>query len=215
MRSITSGLLILGSMLLFVSCGDTPKEPKENETEVEEVPSFEEIIWNVKAIHPDGQTINVKAFDELGNPYDIKAIQNSDQDSFLDVRALVEGKKLPVKMLVSDDLFAPVKAIDQGGSTYTVRAITDEGEEMDVKGIERIGSIVIMRAVSEAGDYYAIKAISPEGKLNDIKGIKINAADREMSLHGLSVHAHIKAMHQSPEEENFKAPKIKRRGPYK
>jgi hypothetical protein len=201
---------------MFSACNNSPSEESTSSTETEEISTFEDIIWNVKAIHPDGQTLDIKAIDEEGNLFDIKSIQNSDQDSFLDVRALVNGKELPVKMLVSVDPYAPVVAIDEGGVAYDIKAITAEGERLDVKGVARIGYIVILKAISKEGDFYGVKAISPAGKLNDIKGIKINMQDREMSLHGLSVHAHIKAMHPSADEENFKIPpKPKKKAEYK
>ena len=71
-------------------------------------------IWNVKAIHPQGQTLDIKAFDQSGTKYDVKAIQDSDQQHLLDIKALIGGKRLPVKVLVSDDKYAPVKAIGSG-----------------------------------------------------------------------------------------------------
>lgn len=212
-RSVYHNLFFLGSIFLIAGCSTSPSVADSSE---DEIVRFENIIWNVKAIHPDGQTLDIKAFDKEGNSFDIKAIQNSDQDSFLDVKAIVDGKELPVKMLVSDDQFAPVKAIDMGGVSYEIKAINAEGELLDVKGVVRIGYVVIMKAITAAGEFYGVKAISPTGKLNDIKGIKINAQDREMSLHGLSIHAHVKAMHPAANESDVKvSPKKKVKGKYK
>jgi len=212
-QSIGSSLFLLGIMLFIAACSISPEEPEVVE---EKVPAFENIIWNVKAIHPDGQTLDIKAFDAVGNTIDIKAVQNSDQDSFLDVKAFLDGKELPVKMLVGQDPFATVSAIDVGGVTYDLKAITAEGKQLEVKGVLRMGYVVLMKAISESGDYYGVKAISPTGKLNDIKGIKINAQEREMSLHGVSIHAHVKAMHPAANEEDKKMPrKPKKKVKYK
>ena len=215
-RTICYNLFILGFLFLFAACNNSPSVDKPSKTETDELAKVNDIIWNVKAIHPNGQTLNIKAFDNDGNSFDIKAIQNSDQDSFLDVKAIGDGKELPVKMLVSDDQFAPVRTIDKGGISYEIKAITAEGEKLDVKGIARIGYIVIIKAITKEGDFYGVKAISPTGKLNDIKGIKINMQDREMSLGGLSIHAHVKAMHPAAIEEDFKVPpKSKKKREYK
>ena len=203
--------LFLGSLLLIIGCGG-PTDEKSITEESDEIETANDILWNIKAIHPEGQTLDIKAFDKEGNAFDVKAIQNSDQDSFLDVRSIVDGKRIPVKMLVSGDPFAPVRAIAEGGATYEVHAITPEGEKLDVKGVARIGSIVIMRCISQDGEFYGVKAISPEGKLNDIKGIKINNQEREMSLQGKPIFAHIKAMHPVENEENFKVPTQPQKG---
>lgn len=144
--------------------------------------------------------------DKEGNSYNIKAIQNSDQDSFLDIKAFVGEKVLPVKMLVTNDQFNPIKAIDRGGITYDIKAVNAEGEKLDVKGVARFGNIVIMKAINKKGEFYGVKAISPTGQQNDVKGIKINIKDKEMSLNGFSVHAHVKAMHPSANEDDFKIP---------
>ena len=122
--------------------------------------------------------------------------QNSDQDSFLDIKAIVKGKRLPIKILLSKDHFSPIKAIDKGGITYDIKAITAEGEKLDVKGIKRFGNIVAIKVIDKKGGFYGVKALSPAGKLNDILGIKINIKEKEMSLNGFPVYAHLKAMHK-------------------
>lgn len=193
-------LFLVGFLFLFIACKDDASKDK-NETK--EIVKVEDIIWNIKAISPDGNSLDVKAIDEEGNLLDIKAIQNSDQSSFLDVKAFVGNKKIPVKMLVSKDKLAPVKALESPGVSYDIKAITPEGEKLDVKGVARFGNIVIMKAISKKGDFYGIKAISPTGEQNDIKGIKINSKDREMSLNGFSVLAHIKAMHPTANEDDL------------
>ena len=210
-RTICYNLFILGFIFLLTACNNSPSKDETSTTETDEIVKVNDIFWNVKAIHPDGQSLDIKAFDEEGKPFDIKAIQNSDQNSFLDVKAIVGGEKLPVKMLVSDDQFAPVAVINNDGTSYDLKAITAEGEKLDVKGVARFGNIVIMKAITKEGDFYGVKAVSPVGQLNDIKGIKINTKDREMSLKGLTIHAHIMAMHPAVNEDDFKVPPKKKK----
>jgi hypothetical protein len=124
--------------------------PKEEKMEAEMLP---EIIWHVKAvhpegklldvkaidvagtiydvqaiqdadqqaIHPEGRTLDVKALDGQGNIYDIKAIQDSDQGQLMDIRALVDADRLPVKILVGNDRNAPIKAITKREPSLTLR----------------------------------------------------------------------------------------------
>ncbi len=154
-------------------------------------------IWHIKAINPKGKTINIKALDKKGNIYDVKAIQDANQQSLLDVRAFVDGKKLPVKMLISDDKYTPVKAIGENGTVYDIKAITPEGDKMDVKGISRAGNIIHLKTIHKGVVFYAIKAISPDGKLYDVKGIKMSKEKLESTMNGVKVSAHIKALPQT------------------
>jgi len=187
--------LFIFSITLF-ACNNSTSEVK-TETSKEEIPKFKDIIWHINAINPEGKSLAIKAIDKEGNLFDVSAIQNSDQHSFLDIKAIVGDKRLPVKMLVSEDKYAPVKAIDKGGISYDIKAITDEGEKLDVKGITQFGTVVSLKAINKEGKFYGVKAISPTGELNDVKGIKINTKEKEMTLNGFNVYAHIKAMHQS------------------
>ena len=153
-------------------------------------------IWHVKAIHPEGWTLDVKALDSEGNIFDIKAIQDAGQRQLMDVKALMEGKKAPVKILVSDDGYAPVKALGEDGTVYDIKALTPEGDRLDVKGVKRSGNITHIKAIGSDGAFYGIKAISPDGMLNDVKGVKMMEADQEAVINGVKVHAHIKALPQ-------------------
>jgi len=203
---------LLGFLILLIGC-ETGTTDKKKDIVEEEVPKFEEVIWHIRAVHPDGKTFNVKAIDEDGNTFDVNAIQNSDQDSFLDIKAFIGDKQLPIKMLVSNSKYAPVKAIDKGGVSYDIKAIADDGEKLFIKGVLRYGNTVSLRAVNKTGKLYAVKAISPTGKLNDVKGIKINFKEKEMTLNGFNVYAHIKAMHQSVDENLVKErSKVKSKG---
>ncbi len=195
-RTICKYSYLFGFLFLLTACNNNTSEVKTTSSEAE-VTKVKDIIWHIKAIHPKGKALDIKAIDKDGNAFNIKAIQDSDQDSFLDINAFVGDKKLPVKMLISEDKYAPVKAIDKGGIILDIKAITAEGEKLDVKGIVRSGNVVSLKAINKDGEFYGVKAISPDGKLNDVKGIKINNKEKEMTLNGFSVFAHIKAMHQS------------------
>ncbi|GGZ69975.1 DUF7486 family protein [Algibacter mikhailovii] len=208
-RSVCVYLFILG--FLFTACNNSASKDKTTKTDTEEVKKVNDILWNVKAIAPDGKSLEVKGFNEKGESIDIKAVQNADQTSFLDVNAIENGNKFPVKLLVSKTQFSPVTAITNTGDTYELKAITPEGEKLDVKGVARFGYVVMIKAITKEGEFYGVKAISPTGELNDIKGIKINFQDREMSLKGLNIHAHVKAMHPAANEDDLEIPVKKKK----
>jgi len=189
---------------LLTACNNSPSKEETIKTETAEVVKVSYTYWNVKAIHPDGKSLDVKAFDKQGKSFDIMALQDSDQDMFLDVKAIAGDEQLHVKMLVSMEQFTPVAAISDEGDNYTIKAITAEGEKLDIKGIRRFGNIIIIKAITKEGKYIGVKAISPDGQQNDLKGIKINISEREMKLKGVSVHAHVKAMHPAANEDKFK-----------
>ncbi len=200
-HSVSKNLLklsiLLGISILLFSCKNTTSKEKKEPVPKEEVAKVPETIWRLKAILLDGQSLEIKALDKEGNMFDVNAIQNSDQDSFLDIEAFINGKRIPIKMLLNKDKYAPVKAIDKGGISYDIKAITPQGEKLDVKGVKRFGNIVSIKAITKEGTFYGVKAISPSGKLNDVKGVKINIKDKEMTLNGFNVFAHVKAIHQS------------------
>jgi hypothetical protein len=198
-------LFILAFIVVFTACKEAPKKEETNKPETEEIVEVNYIYWNVKAIFPDGKrSLDVKAFDSEGKSFDIMALQDSDQDIFLDVKAIADGVKLPVKILVNDEQFAPVSVISDEGNIYDLKAITENGNKLEIKGIRRFGNIVMIKAITEKGKYVGLKAISPEGKQNDIKGIKVNRGERELVLNGVTVHAHVKAMHTAANEAKFK-----------
>ena len=186
--------MILGLFVFFISWSVNllSQEDKKENIATEKI----EIIWHIKAIHPNGYFINIKALDKAGHIYDVKAIQNSVQTSILDIKALVNGKRVPIKILVSDDDYGPVKAIMEDGSIMDIKAITSKGERMDVKGVGRSGNITDIKAITKNGEFYGVKAISPNGDLNDVKGVKMFNKDLEMNLNGIEVHSHVKALTQ-------------------
>lgn len=161
-----------------------------------EAPTFKEVLWEVKAIRSTSDYIKIKAIDEKGREFDVKAIQTSEETNILDVKAFVRGKRLPVKILVSDDKYHPVKAIDDKGKIYNVKAVTKDGLILPVKGVSQSGNIVHIRAIFEDMIFYDIVAIAPDGKVNDVKGIKMSQDKVETTVYGVEVFAHIKSIKQ-------------------
>lgn len=157
-----------------------------------------EIIWNVKAYKPNSGFLKIKAIDDKGKIYDVKGIQNSDQTSVLDVKAFVKGKRLPIKMIVTKgDKYYPVKAIAEDGSILNIKAITKDGKVLPVKGVSKSGNIIHIRAIFENEVFYNVLAISPNGTANVVKGIKMIEEEIEITIHGIDIFAHIKAITQS------------------
>ncbi|MBT8310134.1 MAG: hypothetical protein HKO72_02080 [Flavobacteriaceae bacterium] len=157
-----------------------------------------DIYWHVKAFRPEAKLLRIKAIDKEGNYHDVKAIQDSDDTSILNVKALVDGERLPIKMIVkgANDRFYPVKAIAKNGTLVDIKAITEDGEIMGVKGFSRSGNIINLRAITKNNRYYNVIAISPQGKVNAVKGIKMFDSEEEAVINGVSIYAHIKAIHQ-------------------
>ncbi len=158
---------------------------------------FKEVIWPIKAFKPDMKFLKIKAIGKNGKMYAVKAIQNSNQTSLLDVKAFIKGKRLPVKMLVGDGKYYPVKAIDDKGNIFDIKAITDDGQFLPVKGVSKSGNIVHVRAIYKDMIFYNVIAISPDGKTNAIKGIKMVSDDVETTINGTEIFAHIKAISQT------------------
>ncbi|MGI9534434.1 MAG: DUF7486 family protein [Thermodesulfobacteriota bacterium] len=153
-----------------------------------------ETIWHVKAIQTDGKTLDIKAFDKKGMVFDVKAIQEDSNMWIIDVKAIIDGKKVPVKILVSDDKYAPVKAIGSDGTIFDIKAIAPNGDKLDVKGVDQTGNIHAIKVVGPKEQFYSVKAISPMGEVYDIKGIKITDKEIESLINGIPIHAHVKAL---------------------
>ena len=163
---------------------ETPSEDKQQE------------IWHIKALHPDGYTLDVKALDVAGKRFDVKALEDANQSYIMDIKAFVGGDALPVKVLVSEEQYKPVAAIDAEGKLYGIVAIDKNGKQLEVRGVRKSGYIVHIKAVAEDGIFYGVKAISQKGKLKDVKGIKMYDKRLEMTLNGVEVHAHLAALPQ-------------------
>ncbi|MCW5519435.1 hypothetical protein J1N09_06275 [Aureitalea sp. L0-47] len=153
------------------------------------------IFWQVKAYHPDVKLLKVKAFDGNGNIYDVKAIQGSDDTSLLNVKAIVDGKYLPIKLImIEGDRYHPLKAITEDGMIMDVRAITEEGFKLPIKGVSKTGNIIHLRAIDDGLEYYNIISISPFGDVNQVKGLKMMDSDVEATINGVKIYAHVKAI---------------------
>ena len=156
-----------------------------------------EIIWNVKAYSPDELLLRVKAIDKDGNVHDVKAIQDSENASILNVKAFVNGQRLPIKLIVRDnESFYSAKAIAADGTLIDIKAFTPNGEILDIKGVNRSGNIIQLRAINLEGVFYNIIAVSPDGKVNAVQGIKMMDGPVETVINGVSVFAHVKAIKQ-------------------
>ena len=121
--------LLFSFLLVWAGCDNQPgiaeKAMKETVMPVPATP--EEVIWHVKAFLPEGKLLDIKALDKEGHIYDVKAFQKEGNLHLMDIKALVDGKKLPVKMLVSDDKYIPVKAIGEDGTIYDIKALKQMG----------------------------------------------------------------------------------------
>jgi len=69
-------LFIIGFLFLLTACNNSTPKENNTETKTEEIKKVDEIYWNVKAIQPDGKSLAIKAFNNEGIPFDVKAIQN-------------------------------------------------------------------------------------------------------------------------------------------
>lgn len=156
-----------------------------------------EIYWAVKAFRPEANFLDVKAIDKYGRRHDVKAIQDSDVSSILNVKAIVDGNRLPIKVIIKgDEKFYPVKAISTKGELIDIKAITATGELLDVKGFSRSGNIIHLRVITKDNRLYNIISISPESKVNAVQGIKMLDQEIEATLMGVDIFAHVKALRQ-------------------
>lgn len=154
----------------------------------------EDTIWHIKAVHPKGYLLDIKAVDAEGKRYDVKAIQRDGNVHMLDVKTFVDGKEHPVKVVVSEDRYAPIRALDIHGQHLDIVAITPEGKSLEVKGVRRTGSIIHIKVIGIGGRFFGVKAIAPDGRLYDVKGVKMVKDNTELLIGAVKVHAHVKAL---------------------
>ncbi|NNE01856.1 MAG: hypothetical protein HKN52_01720 [Eudoraea sp.] len=187
-------LLIVGGTLGNAQVID--KDGSDFNTSETEAPPI--IYWHVKAYHPEATFMDIKAIDEEGNYHDVLVVQDSDDTSVMNVKAFVNGIRLPVKItLKGSDRYYPVKAIDENGTLIKIKAIAQNGEIMDVKGFSRSGNIINLRAITKDHKYYDIIAISPLGRVNGVKGIKMLDTEQEAVINGVPIFAHVKSLQQN------------------
>ena len=153
------------------------------------------IFWHIKAVRPEAQLLDIKAIDDNGAQYDVKAIQDSHDISLLSVKAIVKGQTIPIKMIVKDqEEYYPIKAIDYEGKILDVKAIDDNGSLLDVKGVSRMGNTIEVRAIDKDGRLLDVISISPANVINHIKGLKMFNDDVEAVIQGHKIFAHVKSL---------------------
>ena len=153
------------------------------------------IFWHIKAVRPEAQLLDIKAIDDNGAQYDVKAIQDSHDISLLSVKAIVKGQTIPIKMIVKDqEEYYPIKAIDYEGKILDVKAIDDNGSLLDVKGVSRMGNTIEVRAIDKDGRLLDVISISPANGINHIKGLKMFNDDVEAVIQGHKIFAHVKSL---------------------
>lgn len=186
-------LLMLGFSSGNAQVLDNDKtDPNKPETEL-----WPDILWDVEAYLPEAQLVKIKAIDKDGNMYAVKAVQRFYDTSILDVKAIVNGEQLPVKLIVKeDDIYFPLKAITGDGILLDIKAVTKTGELLPVKGIGRSGNIVYIKAIGKDTTFYSVFAISPKGQVNDVKGVKMLKTTVETKIEGVAIFAHVKALRQ-------------------
>ena len=193
---------ILSLVILFVLAStngyaqiDLEKRSKLIKPEVE---ITGEIFWHVKAFRPVAQLLNVKAIDDDGTLYDVKAIQTSESTSILNIKALVNGQQLPIKILRKENAeFYPVKAIRKDGSLLNIKAINEDGSILDVKGVSQSGNVIDLMAITADSKTYNLISISPFSEVNAVKGVKMTDSPVEAVVNGVSIFAHVKAIKQN------------------
>lgn len=153
-------------------------------------------VWHVKALHPDGYILDVRAYDRMGNVYEVKAVNDSCQSYIMDINAYSDKEILPVKVLMGTDGHNPVSAIDDEGKNFQLRAVTPEGKFFPIRGSKSSVYTVDIKAVTPEGRLLNIRAVSPDGKLREVKGIKMYEKSLEMTLQGVEIHAHLVALPQ-------------------
>ena len=194
----SKNIRVLFIAILAFSYGNAQIDLEERSKLIKpEVEITSDIYWYVKAYRPDAKLLDVKAIDADGNLYDVRAIQTSDDTSILNVKALVDGKQLPIKLINNnDDQYFPVKAINEKGALVSIKVITEDEEILAIKGVSKSGNIVHLRAITKDSIFYNIIAISPEGRVNAVKGIKMLDTPVEAVINGVSIFAHVKAIDQ-------------------
>lgn len=188
---------VLTILLITFSLGIATAQNNEVNNNKPETDLHPEIFWDIKAYRPNAELLRVKGIDKDGNFQDVKAIQYSEDRSLLDVKLIMNGQRLPIKIVdMKGEKFHPVKGIDKDGTLIDIKAITDEGEILDVKGVSKSGNIIHIRALADYGLSYNIISISPDGHVNNIKGLKMLTEKVEGIVNGVPIFAHVKSMQQ-------------------
>lgn len=180
------GVLVLLTLSFSVTNAQSQDDTKENV-----------IYWHLKAVLPEAKLLDIKAIDKDGVYHEVKAIQDSYDISLLSIKALVNGQAIPIKMIVMEnDKFYPVKAIDNDGRILDIKAIGEDGERLDVKGVSRMGNIIEVRAIDKEQRQYNVISISPQERVNHVKGLKMFNEEVEAVINGIKIFAHVKSLRE-------------------
>ncbi len=149
--------------------------------------------WPVKVID-GGKFLDVKAITQAGDMLDVVAIDFEDGNHFMDVKVIMGDQILPVKLLISNEFYVPVKSIGPSGEIFDIKAITEEGTKLDIKGVGRSGNAIIIAAITENEKFLNIQAISPEGNMREVFGVKFGEENLEQEINSVKILAHVKAI---------------------
>ena len=150
--------------------------------------------WPIRGIDNNGDFLDIKAFTESGETMNIIAIRADEGDHFFDVKAINNGDPIAVKMIISNEFYVPIKAIDASGTMFDVFAVRENGDKLEVKGVARSGSTIKVAVVDENEDFLSVKAVSTEGNTRDVYGVKFKDDNMEMEIGTAKILAHIKAL---------------------
>lgn len=188
-------------LILIISNGYAQIDAdKRSELIKPETTIAENMFWHVKAFRPDAQILKVKAIDNDGNIYDVKAIQPFEtSSSVLNVKAIVKDQRLPIKIILpkENEKYFPLVAITDDGKLLRIVAINDEGNYLEVRGHSKSGNIIHISAITKDALGYNILALSPFGEVNSVVGMKMLDTTEEAVINGVSIFAHVKAIKQN------------------
>lgn len=154
----------------------------------------QEAVWPVFAVEKNKE-YPIEAVFEDGTTLPVNAVIKEGDDHFMDVKVIRDGEALPIKLIVSNDYYVPVKAILPDGKLVDIKANSTKFGLLDLKGVSRDGNTVVIAAITTEEDFLKVKAISPDGKSErEVRGIKFLASNEEMKIGDVKIQAHVKAI---------------------
>lgn len=156
-------------------------------------------IGHVKAIDYAGETlVRIKVLDN-GKQYPVKVLINEDCATqhgtacLHDVKALINGEKISIKAISKEP-----------NGRVSVKAITESGRILDVKGIKENDEILDIKTVITAGSLtHGVKAFNKQSETLNVKGfdrsgnfyhLKAVTTDGTRSINGVKYWGDIKAI---------------------
>ena len=157
--------------------------------------AWAEAMWDVKAVHGD-RLLPIKAIAGTGRLYDIKAIRTSGGVAIMDVLAIGDVERWPIRLLDRGKPGFSVKAIRPDGTLMDVKAIGANGARLSVVGAGQVGHIVHIKVVTSAAPstYAGVKAFGPHGNTYAIKGLRFSGEAREGKVSGIPHAGYVKAV---------------------